>query len=194
MTVTARIVLMLLIPGVCAFAQRHRFPTQYDDHFRKYTKRFFGVAFDWRVFKAQALAESNLTPDASSHVGAFGLMQLMPSTFQEIQTKNPEFDRIDDPQWNIAAGIFYNRKLWMRFNDQENSGERLHFTFGSYNAGPTRILKAQSVADRDSLDSHIWESVAAVAPKIPNWRYRETLGYVRKIDSLHAMLLLLGGR
>ncbi len=190
MRITSRVLMLLVVSHLVAFSQHHRFPTQYDDHFRKYTKRYFGVGFDWRVFKAQAVAESNLTPDASSHVGAFGLMQLMPSTFQEIRTKNPEFERIDDPQWNIAAGIFYNRKLWLRFEDQENTGERLRFTFGSYNAGPTRILKAQSVAVDDSLDCHVWENVATVAPKIPNWRYKETLGYVRKIDSLHALLLL----
>jgi len=178
-----------LLPTAPLIAQRHTFPTQYDDHFRKYTKRYFGVGFDWKVFKAQALAESNLTPDVSSRVGAFGLMQLMPSTFQEIQTKNPEFERIDDPQWNIAAGICYNRKLWLKFSDQNSTGEHLHFTFGSYNAGPTRIFKAQTVADEDSLDSHVWQNVAVVAPKIPNWRYRETLTYVQKIDSLHSLLL-----
>ena len=33
---------------------------KYDGHFRKYTKHFFGVGFDWKWFKAQAIAESNL--------------------------------------------------------------------------------------------------------------------------------------
>ncbi len=183
-------VMLVLLISVVGTAQRRSFSTQYDDDFRKYSKRFFGVGFDWRVFKAQAVAESNLTPTATSHVGALGLMQLMPSTFQEIQSKNPEFERIDDPQWNIAAGICYNRRLWLKFSDQDSTGERLHFTFGSYNAGPTRIFRAQTVADGDSLDSHVWANVASVAPRIPNWRYRETLEYVRKIDSVHALLLL----
>ena len=78
-----------LVPFLPAHAQRHQFPTKYDDYFRKYSKRFFGIGFDWRFFKAQALAESNLVPDVQSRVGAIGLMQLMPSTFQEIQTENP---------------------------------------------------------------------------------------------------------
>ena len=184
------LVALLFCSVIVAHAQRHAFPTKYDDHFRKYTKRYFGVGFDWRAFKAQALAESNLTPDVSSRVGAMGLMQLMPSTFQEVQSKNPEFERIDDPEWNIAAGIFYNRRLWMKFHEQENAPDRLRFTFGSYNAGPTRIFQAQTVAAADSLDAHAWNSVASVAPKIPNWRYRETLSYVRRIDSLHTLLLL----
>jgi membrane-bound lytic murein transglycosylase MltF len=185
---------LLFYPLVLAHAQRHVFPTTYDDQFRKYTKRYFGVGFDWRVFKAQAVAESNLTPGASSRVGATGIMQLMPSTFKEIQSKNPEFERIDDPQWNIAAGIYYNRQLWKKFHEQDNDQERIKFTFGSYNAGPTRIFQAQAKAEDDSLDSHVWENVAAVAPKIPNWRYRETLQYVRRIDSLHILLRSPRGR
>ncbi|MGA9119270.1 MAG: transglycosylase SLT domain-containing protein [Bacteroidota bacterium] len=183
-----RILVLFLCPVAFAYAQRQSFSTKYDDQFRKYSKRYFGVGFDWRLFKAQALAESNLSPDASSRVGARGIMQLMPSTFREIQSKNPEFERVDDPHWNIAAGIYYNRQLWTKFHEQENHTERIKFTFGSYNAGPARIFQAQSKAEDDSLDSHIWDNVAAVAPKVRNWRYRETLAYVRRIDSLHTML------
>ena len=39
---------------------------QYDDTFKKYSKRYFGAAFDWTHFKAQAMAESGLNPDATS--------------------------------------------------------------------------------------------------------------------------------
>jgi soluble lytic murein transglycosylase-like protein len=35
----------------------------------------------------------------------------MPSTFEQIQSKNPEFTSIDDPEANIAAGISYDRHL-----------------------------------------------------------------------------------
>ena len=79
---------------------------RYDDTFRKYSKRYFGVGFDWRLFKAQGMAESNLDSAAQSWVGARGVMQLMPATFLEITSRNPEMTRIDDPEWNIAAGIF----------------------------------------------------------------------------------------
>ena len=47
---------------------------RYDDLFKKYGKRFFGPGFDWRLFKAQAMAESNLSPTARSHCGARGIM------------------------------------------------------------------------------------------------------------------------
>src|SRR5262249_42867535 len=55
---------------------------KYDPMFRKYTKRFFGPAFDWKYFKAQGFAESGLKASAKSWVGARGVMQLMPSTYQ----------------------------------------------------------------------------------------------------------------
>src|ERR1019366_3973848 len=79
--------------------------TRYNAFFRKYTKRYFGIGFDWQYFKAQGMAESELNAKARSYVGARGVMQLMPSTFHELQSKRPEFQSIDDPEWNIAAGI-----------------------------------------------------------------------------------------
>jgi hypothetical protein len=44
------------------------------------------------------MAESNLSETAKSWVGARGIMQLMPSTFQEIQPKNPEMTAINDAE------------------------------------------------------------------------------------------------
>jgi hypothetical protein len=85
----------------------------YDRYFSKYAKRFFGAGFDWTHFKAQAIAESNLNIKAKSHVGAVGLMQIMPATFLEITQKNKFIaGSAGEPRWNIAAGISYNRSLW----------------------------------------------------------------------------------
>jgi membrane-bound lytic murein transglycosylase MltF len=171
---------------------------KYDDAFRKYSKRFFGPGFDWRLFKAQAMAESHLDPSAASCVGARGLMQLMPATFGEIQSKNPEFQTIDDPVWNIAAGICYDRRLWMQWNDAPLDQERVRFVMGSYNAGRGTLLKARSLADQRRLDPGVWQSIRVVAPDVPRWRHDETLGYVDRIESnlqwLCAPRLLAGSR
>jgi hypothetical protein len=51
------------------------------------------------------MAESNLSHTARSHCGARGIMQLMPTTFGEIQSKNPELKSIDDPEWYWDAVV-----------------------------------------------------------------------------------------
>ena len=155
---------------------------RYDDYFRKYSKRYFGIGFDWRFFKAQGMAESELNPTAKSWVGARGIMQLMPSTFAAIQSKRPELASIDDPEWNIAAGIMHDRYLWRRWERDVTEAERRNFMFGSYNAGDGTIARARGAARAAQLDNGRWRSIEQVAPSVQRWRYRETLGYVRKIE------------
>ena len=162
---------------------------RYDPAFQKYTKRYFGVGFDWRPFKAQGMAESNLKATARSRVGARGIMQLMPSTFAEIQSKRREFSRIDDPEWNIAAGIAHDRYLWTLWDDRVPEVEdRWNFMFGSYNAGQGTIMRAQRVADQQRLDRTRWQNIERVAPTVERWRYVETLGYVKRIRANRELL------
>lgn len=161
---------------------------RYDEAFRKYSKRFFGPAFDWRIFKAQGMAESNLDPNAKSHVGARGVMQLMPATFREIASKNPELERIDNPEMNIAAGIAYDRRLWTRWEGDSVLSDVRDFTFASYNAGRRTLLNAQTTARTSGLDPRRWPSIESVAPKVERWRHVETLGYVKRINAFHAGL------
>jgi soluble lytic murein transglycosylase-like protein len=161
---------------------------RYDPTFRKYTKRYFGPAFDWKYFKAQGFAESGLKATALSWVGARGVMQLMPSTYQEIASHRPEFGTIDQPEWNIAAGIMHDRYLWTLWQKDIPEEERHRFMFASYNAGEGTINRAIAVA-RINGGAPIWSSVELIAPTVQRWRYSETLGYVRRIDSTYARLI-----
>ena len=150
-----------------------RWTDKYDRHFKKYSKRYFGPLFDWHWFKAQAIAESALNNDAKSHVGARGLMQIMPATFGEISEKNPHFSKVDLPRWNIAAGIYYDRMLYRKF-EKTAAQDKLYMTFASYNAGYGRILNASK---RTGNKEKNWDEIKRFLPK-------ETRGYVKRIRKL----------
>jgi membrane-bound lytic murein transglycosylase F len=168
--------------------QTRRATERYDPIFRKYTKRYFGVGTDWRLFKAQGMAESDLTPSARSRVGARGIMQLMPSTYGLIQSALPQFGAIDNPEWNIAAGILHDRDLWTLFKRDVPDDERWRFVFAGYNAGEGTIIRARRTAKAARLDDRAWPSIERVAPTVERWRYLETLDYVKKIEANHKAL------
>ena len=173
---------------LAAFARYKRFTT-YDQHFTKYSKRFFGVGFDWHYFKAQAVAESNLREDARSPVGAVGVMQIMPRTFAEIQRKNPAITgSLHQPRWNIAAGIWYDRQHFVVWAADRSLVERLKFTFGSYNAGRSSILRAQQFALGEGLNATLWDSVAGELPRVTGRRSQETVAYVARVLDISQVL------
>lgn len=167
---------------------RERSTERYDPMFQKYTKRYFGVGGDWRRFKAQAMAESELNPNAKSWVGARGLMQLMPSTYKAIATRRPDLKEINDPESNIAAGIMHNRYLWRLWEKEVPEAQRWNFMYASYNAGEGTIGRVHRMALESKLDHDDWRTLEQLAPGVQRWRYRETLGYVKKIDKNYAAL------
>jgi membrane-bound lytic murein transglycosylase F len=169
--------------------QARRDATRYDPIFQKYAKRYFGAGTDWRWFKAQGMAESDLTPGARSRVGARGIMQLMPSTYGQIKSALPKFGAIDDPEWNIAAGILHDRDLWTLWGKDVPESERWAFMFASYNAGEGTIMRARRTALAAKLDDARWPAIETVAPRVERWRYSETLGYVRTINANRGALV-----
>lgn len=169
--------------------ERYNAVVKYDCYFQKYTKRFFGPGFDWRYFKAQAVAESRLRAQARSRVGAVGLMQIMPATFKEIMRKNPRIKGSRaQPRWNVAAGIYYDRLIWKVWKADRPFQDRIDFTFGAYNAGKANIIKAQRVAKSRGLDPNRWNSIVAILSKVTGRHSRETVGYVKKINTIKEVL------
>ena len=64
------------------------------------------AALEPELVKAVIQVESAFDPQARSHKGAKGLMQLMPATAAVYSVSNPY-----DPEQNIAAGTKYLRRL-----------------------------------------------------------------------------------
>jgi soluble lytic murein transglycosylase-like protein len=159
---------------------KHKYWTKrYDSYFRKYSKHYFGIGFPWHWFKAQSIAESGLNATAKSKVGAIGLMQILPSTYDDILKKNPKLGDINNPRWNIAGGIFYDRQIYHKWKKKGIPvSERLAFTFASYNAGYSKILRAYNIKNKGlSQKINTWEQIKKLAPGA-------TRAYVSRIKSL----------
>lgn len=156
---------------------------EYDILFRKAAELYFRgnrgrqiIAWPW--LKAQAIAESNLTPDALSPAGAQGIMQIMPATAKFIAGKLQVYGDPFDPWWSIMAGAWYDRYLWDIFG-KEVGLERLRFALGAYNSGPGWIIRAQKLARRPDK----WEDICAVLHRITgDDDAPETIDYVRRIE------------
>ncbi len=185
----AIIFVLLIIPLQASAYEGFNKIVKYDRYFSKYSKRYFGPAFDWRYFKAQAIAESRLKSNAESHVGAMGIMQIMPRTFKDIARKTPNVQGgITRPRWNIAAGIYYDRMLWKEWKAKRPLQDRINFMFGSYNAGKRNIIKAQRIASKRSLNENLWESIEQTLPGITGQNSDETIGYIKKINKIKGVL------
>jgi len=184
------LILIVLLPGIAVAgvsSKRHDinskvWTTEYDSHFRKYAKRYFGPGFDWHWFKSQGIAESGLRNKARSSVGAVGIMQILPSTYRDIHKKSPYLSAgtLKDPRWNIAAGIFYDRilyKRWLKKLDGATPESNLYMTFASYNAGHSKISRALKRAKKQTGNAEGWEDIRHQVPS-------QTRHYVRRIQFL----------
>lgn len=80
--------------------------------------------------------ESGFDVNATSEAGAVGLMQLLPSTAEEVarELRLPWRGEqiLKDPAANIQMGTYYLTKLLGRFND-------LTLALAAYNEGPERV-------------------------------------------------------
>ena len=94
----------------------------------KNAAKLYGVNF--ALIKAVIKVESNFNPQAVSHKGAKGLMQLMPATAGEYNVSN-----LFDPRQNIYAGTKHLRYLMAKFNND------MRLALAAYNAGETPVLK-----------------------------------------------------
>ena len=82
------------------------------------------------------LRESSYDPNATSNVGARGLMQLMPNTFEQVRSalkENATFDDMYNAETNIRYGCWYLGYLSRIFN-----GDPIEMAC-AYHAGPNNV-------------------------------------------------------
>lgn len=140
-------------------------PSEYAQYVSRYSSEY-GVPEEliWAVIKT----ESNFKASAVSGVGAVGLMQLMPDTFNEI-TNSRLNERLDagmryDPETNIRYGTYYLSYLYARYGSWSTA-------LAAYNAGLGKVdvwLENKDYSNNGSTLNHI--------------PYKETRNYVKKVQ------------
>jgi membrane-bound lytic murein transglycosylase MltF len=131
---------------------------------------------DFLLMMAQGYQESRLDQKVKSHVGAVGIMQVMPATGKELAVGD-----ITQIEPNIHAGVKYMRFMIDRYYKDEpmDALNKGLFTFASYNAGPARVRQLRQEAARRGLNPNVWfNNVEVVAAEKIG---AETVTYVSSI-------------
>jgi membrane-bound lytic murein transglycosylase F len=102
---------------------------------------------------AQAYQESSFDPQAVSHMGAMGLMQLMPSTAKDVGVSQSE---VFNPSSNVQGASKVINKLNKRYASIANKDERLNFILAAYNAGSGHLDDARTLAKKYGKNPDVW--------------------------------------
>ncbi|MDP3607300.1 MAG: transglycosylase SLT domain-containing protein [Polaromonas sp.] len=149
-----------------AFDAEQRFPTPFRE---AVTRRSQGIGLDPAYVYGLIRQESRFIMDARSHVGASGLMQVMPATAREtarhIGLAGFTADQINDRDTNIVIGTAYLKRALDDF------GGSMPLAAAAYNAGPGR---PRAWRNGPVIEAAIW------AENVP---FSETRDYVKKVLS-----------
>jgi len=119
---------------------------------------------DYALVKAVTATESAFNPNAVSHKGAVGLMQIMPATAAQYGVRSEPgvsvTQKLKAPEVNIQVGTRLLADLFRLYPD------RIDLVLAAYNAGQGAVSRA--------------------GHQIPN--YRETQHYVRKVLAVYNVL------
>ncbi|MBQ7172231.1 MAG: lytic transglycosylase domain-containing protein [Clostridia bacterium] len=150
--------------AVCDRIDRKKYPCLYEEYVQSYSVRF-GVPE--HIIYAVIKVESDFSSNAVSSVGAIGLMQLMPDTFDWVKMKLGEEGTsalLYDPETNIRYGTFYLSYLKTRYGVWTTA-------FAAYNAGFGRV--------DEWLDNPDYVDQNGILLDTP---FAETTAYMKKIN------------
>ena len=138
---------------IISVATEFRLPPEHAfDHLIREASALHGV--DPALVRAVIRAESGFDPMAVSHVGATGLMQLMPALAEELGVKDPF-----DPRENIFAGVKYLSWLLHIYNGN------VKLALAGYNAGPGAVDRYNGIPPFSETRHYV--------QKITSWLGRE---------------------
>lgn len=147
-----------------AFDAGQRFPMPHRD---AVVRRSQEIGLDPAYVYGLIRQESRFITDARSHVGAAGLMQVMPATARwtarKIGMANFSTDKLNERDTNIAIGTGYLKLVLDDF------GGSMPLAAAAYNAGPSR---SRTWRNGPVMDAAAW------AENVP---FTETRDYVKKV-------------
>ncbi len=131
--------------------------------------------FDWRLIAAMVYQESHFNPDAISHTGVRGIMQLT-----EVTAKEMGVDDRREPSAAISGGVRYLEKLHKRFEEAQEP-DRTLIALASYNVGYGHVRDAQKLAAEMGMNPGSWSALQQVLPllRYPKHYKRTEHGYCR---------------
>jgi len=167
---TISFLLAVLLIICCAFTgiitlKKRIFPKTYSEYVEKYCG-IYGI--DVNLAYAVIHTESGFDSNAVSNLGACGLMQIMPETFDWLRSKDKSssenYSDIFDPETNIRYGVYFLSLIEQRFGN-----ERL--VIAAYHAGMSRVSSWLN----DSAFSYDGKSLHTIP-------FSDTDHYVRKVE------------
>ncbi len=144
--------------------------THPDSHIQYVRKYAYEYNIPESVIFAVIKVESNFDSQAESSVGARGLMQMLPSTFEWLTSdehlgEHLHKDELFDPEVSIRYGTYYLNYLYEKFD------RNMDTALAAYNGGEGNVRKW--------LDDPEYSDGKGNLTNIP---FKETKNYVKKVN------------
>lgn len=138
--------------------------SNYDAYIKKYCKI---INWDWRLLASLIYQESRFDHDVVSWAGAFGIMQLMPSTAEHYG-----IDSSSSVEDHIIAGVKYLKYLDTQFSDEiTDSIVRIKLILSSYNIGFGHVLDALRLTEHFEKSVNSWKHIRYYLINLTNPKY-----------------------